>query len=327
MPKNWKEFLRCDENKTELFSFLTHEAVNRPTPEGKELYATDGTEVHCSPADLCTDGLAPCLQEEADTRLFLHVADAVQKGCKKVTIRSVDTDVVVLSVAFFNNIAPDELWLAFGVGSNFRYLAIHEIVASLTPTKCLTLPAFHAFTGCDTVSAFSGRGKKTAWETWKSFPDVTVALEELLNLTVGISETSMSLLERFVVLMYDRTSDCTEVNEARKYLFSRKSRTLENIPPTKAALREHIKRTIFQVHIWNQSLVLDPTVPDPSGWGWTKDPTGWQPFWTTLPEAAKSCHELIRCNCRTGCNKRCSCVKAALSCTAMCYCSGDCVRN
>ena len=46
----------------------------------------------------CVACLAPCLQEEADTRLLLHVADAVQKGCKKVTIRTVDKDVVVLAV-------------------------------------------------------------------------------------------------------------------------------------------------------------------------------------------------------------------------------------
>ena len=45
-----------------------------------------------------------------------------------MTIRSVDTDVVVLPVAFFNTIALHELWLAFGIGP--RYLAIHEFVAS-----------------------------------------------------------------------------------------------------------------------------------------------------------------------------------------------------
>ena len=26
------------------------------------------------------------------------------------------------------------------------------------------LPFFHALTGCDTVSAFHGKGKRTAWE-------------------------------------------------------------------------------------------------------------------------------------------------------------------
>ena len=38
-------------------------------------------------------------QEEADTRIFLHVADAVNHGNQKVMIRTVDTDVLVLVVA------------------------------------------------------------------------------------------------------------------------------------------------------------------------------------------------------------------------------------
>ena len=71
----------------------------------------------------------------------------------------------------------------------------------------MTLPVFHVFTGCDTVSEFAGRGKKTAWETWKSFPSVTDALQELLALPSEVSEESRLLLERFVVLMYRRTSD------------------------------------------------------------------------------------------------------------------------
>ena len=62
------------------------------------------------------------------------MADAVQKGCKKVTIRTVDTDVVVLAVASFSKIAPDELWVAFGVGSRFRYIAIHKMVTTMNPT-------------------------------------------------------------------------------------------------------------------------------------------------------------------------------------------------
>ena len=94
------------------------------------------------------------------------MADAVQKGCRKVTIRTVDTDVVVLAVASFSKIAPDELWVAFGVKSSFQYTAIHEMVATMTQTQYLTLPVFHAFPGCDTVSTFAGRGKKTAWVTW-----------------------------------------------------------------------------------------------------------------------------------------------------------------
>ena len=72
---------------------------------------------------------------------------------------------------------------------------------------------FHAFTGCDTVSAFAGRGKKTAWEAWNVYCDVTEAFEQLMQMS-EVSESSMGLLERFVVLMYNRTSEHMEVNEA-----------------------------------------------------------------------------------------------------------------
>lgn len=274
MPKNWKDFLRVDQNKTELFAFLSHEVVRLPLAEGKELYASDGSAVLCSPPESYLACLTPCSQEEADTRLFLHAADAVQKGRKKVTIRTVDTDVVVLAVASFSKIGPDELWIAFGVGSNFRYIAVHEMVSTMSPSECLTLPVFHAFTGCDTVSTFAGRGKKTAWKAWKSFPEVNDAFNELLSMPNEISERSMLLLERFVVLMYDRTSESTTVNGARKQLFAQNSRTLENIPPTQAALKQHIKRTCHQANCWNQALVKDPEIPDPSDWGWMKDTTG-----------------------------------------------------
>ena len=119
MLKNWTDFLRVDENKTELFAFLSRQAAHRPLAEGKELYATDGSGVLCLPADLCLTHLAPCSQEEADTRLFLHLADAVQKGSKKVTIRTVDTDVVVLAVVHSARLLPTSCGLPLASGKTF----------------------------------------------------------------------------------------------------------------------------------------------------------------------------------------------------------------
>ena len=58
-----------------------------------------------------------------------------------------------------------------------------------------------SFTGCDTTSSFAGRGKKTAWNTWRVFPDVTQAFQCLLLMEDDINESAMSLLERFVVLI------------------------------------------------------------------------------------------------------------------------------
>jgi len=61
----------------------------------------------------------------------------------------------------------------------------------------------------------------------------------------SVSEEQISQLERFVILLYDKTSECTYVNEARKVLFT-KGRQIDRIPPTKAALKEHVKRATYQ---------------------------------------------------------------------------------
>ncbi len=180
IPQNWKDFLRVDENKLELFSFLSQQVTNLPTEEGKCIYTTHGSDVLSSMVDADLTSLVPCSHEEEDTRLLLHVADAVQKGFRKVCVRTVDTDVMVLAVSMFHRISPEELWIAFGTGSNFRYIPVHEIAAAMDPRVCATLHVFHAFTGCDNTSSFGGRGKKTAWNTWKVFPEVTAAFEDLL---------------------------------------------------------------------------------------------------------------------------------------------------
>ena len=65
------------------------------------------------------------------------------------------TDVVVLTVMVAETLsAADEIWLAFGTGKNFRYLAAHQIAASLGSEESIALPMFQALTGCD---AFVGQ--------------------------------------------------------------------------------------------------------------------------------------------------------------------------
>ena len=104
--------------------------------------------------------------------MLLHVEDAATHGYTKVLICTVDTDVVVLAVTAAGRLNIDELWVAFGTGKNFRFLAAHEMAIALGPEKCQGLPFFHTFTGCDTVSSFRGRGKKKAWETWIACDEV-----------------------------------------------------------------------------------------------------------------------------------------------------------
>lgn len=55
--------------------------------------------------------LEPCTQEEADTRIFLHVDNASSSGITKVLIRTVDTDVAVIAISLFEKLNLLELWL------------------------------------------------------------------------------------------------------------------------------------------------------------------------------------------------------------------------
>lgn len=86
-------------------------------------------------------------------------------------------------------------------------ISAHGIYAALGSEKSLALLMFHAFTGCDTVSSFSGKGKKTAWETWNVFPEATDAFLSLMHQPQQSDvENAMGVLERFVVLLRDKTS-------------------------------------------------------------------------------------------------------------------------
>lgn len=144
-----------------------------------------------------------------------------------------------------------------------------------------------------------------------------------------VDETLVATLERFVVLMYQRTSELSKVDMARQKMFPKHSKALENIPPTAAALRQHILRAAYQCgYIWGQSLVKEPPLSSPSNWGWQReDGKPWRPVWTTLPQAQDSCYELIRCGCKQGCRGRCTCLKANLQCTGLCFCGGDCSQD
>ncbi len=152
IPGNWQDFLRSDANKMELFSFLSQQLVVAFNDEGKELVAMLDEQVLTAPLRQDMSSIAPCSHEEADTWILLHAADAVKCGHKEILIRTVDTDVVVIAVMVAQILQLNEMWVAFGTGKSFRYIAAHEIATSLG----LALPMFHALTGCDTVSSFAG---------------------------------------------------------------------------------------------------------------------------------------------------------------------------
>ena len=105
---------------------------------------------------------------------------------------------------------------------------------------------FHAFTGCDVVSAFHGKGKKSDWHTWNVCLDATGVFIKLSQYPTVLNDKDERILETFVTTLCDRSSDSTRVNAARLELVARKQRQYEAIPPTQAVLMQHTKRAIYQ---------------------------------------------------------------------------------
>ena len=56
--------------------------------------------------------MAPCNREEADVGIFVHANHDSVNCMKKILTRTVDTDVVVLAIAFLQKLDVEELWFA-----------------------------------------------------------------------------------------------------------------------------------------------------------------------------------------------------------------------
>lgn len=325
VPQNWPSFLQNEENKKELYVFLAHK-LKQAT--GGLVFATAMASCVSNREDEVNhmmEDMTDCLHEEADTRIFVHVMNAVKQSCiTKAAILANDIDVVVIAVATFpvlKRSGLDHLWVAYGVGKNKRWLPVHSLVSKLEEKACGLL-FFHAVTGCDTVSAFKGKGKKSCFQTWDIFPQANDTFRQLSSPCVDITEDQMRVIEQFVVLLYDRSSSEMSVNKARKIMFAEKNRSYDAIPPTREALIQHVRRATYQAgHIWGQALQAKPALPLPITWGWKVDDDGTLTIhWTDLRAVAEQCQALKKCQCKTECGGRCTCKKSALPCTSLCAC-------
>ena len=111
--------------------------------------------------------------------------------------------------------------------------------------------------------------------------------------------------------------------------FSGETKTLENIPPTQAALFQHIKRALLQASFyWNQATSVCQRIPDHSEWDWRRDGDGiWSPYCTSLADASKTCSIILHCGCEKSCTGNCKCCRAAVGCTTLCKCERGCFNN
>ena len=111
--------------------------------EGKQIFTSGTTSVSAAGA---SHYMPECNHEEADTRMLLHLQDALENGANTCLVCTVDTDVIVIIVEKVHYLREQhpaaDVWIEFGTGRNFRYLHINAICNALGREKAIALPIF-----------------------------------------------------------------------------------------------------------------------------------------------------------------------------------------
>lgn len=101
--------------------------------------------------------------EEADGHVLLHAEHTANEGYEAVMIRSGDTDVFIMCLGFHDRIMV-KFFFKCGTQICMRVPDIGKSASTLSENVGRVMIGLHTFTGCDTVSAFAGKGKVSAFQ-------------------------------------------------------------------------------------------------------------------------------------------------------------------
>ena len=214
-----------------------------------------------------------CTQEEADTRMLLHAKHATNNGYQGIIIP--DTDVFVLMLSYVNE--TNNLFMRTGCRNNLRIIDIEAVKESLledipenvTDEQVLAaLPGLHDFTGCDTVSAFSGKGKVKALKIMLTDAKF-VEFFESIGGDWTMSDEIYSCAEEFLCHLYC-FNDEVDVNILRYEIYCSKCGKCEpeQLPPCRSSLCKHVDRANFRAKLWKSAMISNEDVPCPGSHGW-----------------------------------------------------------
>ena len=302
-PENWKEFLSNDDNKTQLIELLlrvwcaeenlakieTKKIILVCKGKAYELMSDDGK---VTPTEITS---LDSTQEETDSRVILYASYAQEEGYKYVRIRSPDTDIFFILLYYAPNLNVILLFDT-GTGNRRRLINVTDLSKEFTPTYCAALLGLHAYSRCDTTSAFKGIGKVKPLRLLQKKPKYQEVFSGLGE-SWEVTDDLFLALEEFTCIMYSAKTKTKEVNRLRyqmlelkcggQSLDSKKNVDLSSLPPPKVCLSEHIRRVNYQVAIWKRAHCPKPDVPHPAAdHGWIMHDGKLVPCWfkgTALP--------------------------------------------
>ena len=226
-------------------------------------------------------------QEEADTRMLLHCQYASHRTSTEtnIIVRSPDTDVLVILISYAKCMSQQILFDT-GTGNKRRMISITNICDTIGAEVCAALPALHAFTGSDCISAFVRQGKVKPFKLLmknSKFHTVFQRLGSSTEVTDDVHED----VQKFVCAMYGKPT-YNNTDQARHDIFksryepkSKKSSfsihngiDLSLLPPCSSTLCLHTRRANYQAYIWRNSHNQFVNIPSPVNNGWKLDEAG-----------------------------------------------------
>ena len=153
-------------------------------------------------------------QKKTDSRVVLYCKYAHEHGYKHVCVQSQDTDIFFILIHRAKSLSCT-IYFDTGTGNNKRLINITELVADYTQEYCTALTAVHAFSHCDSTSAFKGVGKIKPVKILQKLPRYQRVLATLRNKWT-VSEEMVAELEAYTCTIYGkgRSQSIDEVRSA-----------------------------------------------------------------------------------------------------------------
>ena len=299
-PYDWKDFLKNDDNKKRLIELLlevwssnqfSSRLIEREVTlicEGKAFKLNSSNHV-VTQSEISE---IESTQEETDTRVILYCLHTREKGFKNVIVRSPDSDIFFILLSYIHSLNGITVYFDTGKKNKKRLINISELGTHYSDEYCKALLGIHVFTGCDSTSAFKGKGKVRAIK-WMLKDDLILKAAAALGNEWVLSDEIIAGLERLTCRLYG-TPRVNEVDECRynklvsvccaedlNVVHPTKKFDTAFIPPAKVSLIEHCKRVNFEVGKCKRSHEQFPFIPSPfdnNGWG-TDENNAIRPIW------------------------------------------------
>ncbi len=176
----------------------------------------------------------------------------------------------------------------------------------------------HAFTGCDSISALAGKGKRRALKLLMVNSDYVAAFSSLGN-TWLVSADLLRKLEEFVCALYGKRLQNVDLLRYQLYCSKGGKVEPEALPPCKSTLALHVTRANYQAGVWRRAIFQLPDVPSPDSHGWEVSEDSIAIKWLASNPAPDEIMELLSCRCKRSCKiDLCCCLQAGLKCTDLC---------